>query len=104
MQVAGRDPGGLAYLELGYRTPSDTARLQYFVFVRGTMCETDGWASRIYVYERDLPGSFSVPAWYGSKRGASLVAGIVFRQKKMRHRLNLRLSDRDFKIQYQIWL
>ena len=104
VQVSGRRPGVLAYLETGYRTPSDTARLQWSVFVRGTVCKTDGWASRIYAYERDLPGSFNVPAWYDRKSGASLVASISSRHKRCRHRLNLRLSTKDFKIQYQLWI
>lgn len=104
VQVSGRRPGVLAYLETGYRTPSDTARLQWSVFVRGTVCKTDGWASRIYAYERDLPGSFNVPAWYDRKSGASLVASISSRHKRYRYRLNLRLSTKDFKIQYQLWI
>lgn len=104
VQVSGKSPGGLGYFEIGYKTPSDTARLQWSVFVRGTVCKTDGWASRIYAYERDLPGSFNVPAWYDRKSGASLVASISSRHKRCRHRLNIRLSTRDFKIQYQLWI
>lgn len=101
--VSGGNPGALAYLELGYKTPSDTARFQLSAFLRGTMCETDGWASRIYAYERDLPGSFSVPAWYGHKTGVSFVAGVSYRSRRFRQRLNCRLSGRDVKLQYQLW-
>lgn len=104
VQVTPRHPGALAYLEIGYKSPSDTARVQWSAFLRGTVCETDGWTSRIYAYERDLPGSFNVPAWYGSKRGLSLVAGLNYRQKRFRHRLNLRISTKDFKLQYQLWV
>ena len=104
VQVSGKRPGALGYLEIGYKTASDTARLQWSVFARGTVCETDGWASRIYAYERDLPGSFNVPAWYDRKSGASLVASISSRHKRYRHRLNLRISTKDFKIQYQLWI
>jgi hypothetical protein len=68
------------------------------------VCETDGWASRIYAYERDIPGAFSVPAWYGHKAGLSFVAGVSYRSRKLRQRLNLRVSTKDFKIQYQLWL
>lgn len=39
-------------------------------WVRWTLFCVDSWADRIYVYERDAPGSFSVPAYYG--RGWSL--------------------------------
>lgn len=104
VQVSGKSPGGLGYFEIGYKTPSDTARLQWSVFARGTVCRTDGWASRIYAYERDVPGAFNVPAWYDRKSGASLVASISSRHKRYRHRLNLRLSTKDFKIQYQLWI
>lgn len=101
---ANHRPGGLAFLEVGYKTPSDTARLQVSAYLRGTVCDTENWASRIYAYERDLPGSFSVPAWYGRKAGLSLVAGVTCRRRKATHRLNLHASTRDFKLQYQIRL
>lgn len=104
LQTAGYRPGGLAYLEVGYKTPSDTARMQVSAFLRGTVCDTENWTSRIYAYERDLPGSFSVPAWYGRKAGLSLVAGVTCRRRKATHRLNLRASTRDFKLQYQLRL
>ncbi len=97
-------PGGLAYLEVGYKTPSDTARLQISAYLRGTVCDTENWTSRIYAYERDLPGSFSVPAWYGRKAGLCFVAGVSYRRRKATHRLNLRASTRDFKLQYQLRL
>jgi hypothetical protein len=29
------------------------------------MFAVDNWDDRIYVYERDAPGSFNVPAFYG---------------------------------------
>lgn len=104
LQTAGYRPGGLAYLEVGYKTPSDTDRLQISAYLRGTVCDTENWTSRIYAYERDLPGSFSVPAWYGRKAGLSLVAGVTCRRRKATHRLNLRASTRDFKLQYQLRL
>lgn len=104
LQTAGYRPGGLAYLEVGYKTPSDTARLQISAYLRGTVCDTENWTSRIYAYERDLPGSFSVPAWYGRKAGLSLVAGVTCRRRKATHRLNLRASTRDIKLQYQLRL
>ena len=42
VQVSGKRPGALGYLEIGYKTASDTARLQWSVFARGTVCKTDG--------------------------------------------------------------
>ena len=104
VQTGDYRPGGLAYLEIGYKTPSDTARLQVSAYLRGTVCDTENWASRIYAYERDLPGSFSVPVWYGRKAGLSLVAGVTCRRRKATHRLNLRASTRDFRLQYQLQL
>lgn len=100
VQTAGYRPGGLAYLEVGYKTPSDTARLQVSAYFRGTVCDTENWASRIYAYERDLPGSFSVPAWYGRKAGLCFVGGVSYRRRKATQRLNIRASTRDFKLQY----
>jgi len=75
-------PGGLAYCEAGY-TPGD-----WQLWLRGTVYSTSGWSSRIYVYERDVPGSFSVPACYG--RGASFsVCGGWSRRFQGRYRLKV---------------
>jgi len=90
LQTGELRPGGLAYLELGYATPSDTARLRLSLHIRGTICSTDGWESRIYAYERNLPGCFSVPAWYGRMQGLSAVAGVKYRRKRIRHQFDLR--------------
>ena len=43
--------------------------------MRATVFGIDSWADRIYVYERDVPGSFSVPAYYGRGYALSLYAG-----------------------------
>ncbi len=51
--------GFLAYAEAGYKTDRFTAYLKQGVF------HIDEWADRIYAYERDAPGSFNVPAYYG---------------------------------------
>ncbi|MBQ6087574.1 MAG: hypothetical protein IJK96_05905 [Bacteroidales bacterium] len=59
-----REAGSLVYLESGYKGEVLSCHL------RGTLFRVDEWDDRIYVYERDAPGSFSVTAWYG--RGASL--------------------------------
>ena len=96
--------GFLAYLEAGYKTPSDSARLRLSIFGRYTLCNTPDWASRIYSYERDLPGCFTVPAYYGKMHSLSLTAGIDYRRKKTRHQFNLRASLKDFKIQYRLCL
>ena len=40
-------------------------------YLRGGLFKVDHWDDRIYVYERDAPGSFSVPARYGRGWNAS---------------------------------
>lgn len=42
------------------------------LWLRGTLFRVDNWDDRIYVYERDAPGSFNVPAYYGRGWSASL--------------------------------
>jgi hypothetical protein len=44
------------------------------IYLRGGLFKVDEWDDRIYVYERDAPGSFSVPARYGRGWNASLYA------------------------------
>lgn len=51
--------GLLGYVEGGY-TPSGMS-----AFLRLGMFKVDDWDDRIYVYERDAPGNFNVPAYYG---------------------------------------
>ncbi len=51
--------GFLSYMEGGYRND----RLS--VHVRQGIFRIDSWQDRIYAYERDAPGSFNVPAYYG---------------------------------------
>lgn len=45
--------------------------------LRATLFRIDNWDDRIYVYEHDVPGSFTVPAYYG--RGYSLSAYLGWR-------------------------
>ena len=59
-------PGLLGYLESGYKSDNLSA------YLRITGFATDGWSSRIYCYERDAPGSFLVPAYYGQGAVASV--------------------------------
>lgn len=79
--------GHLAYLELGfkptgraysestsakatmpYAAPSSPSKPKasptFSAYVRATLFNTPDWDTRIYCYERDLPGSFSVPPLY----------------------------------------
>lgn len=51
--------GFLSYLEAGYKADNIA------VYIRQLGFAIDNWDDRIYAYERDAPGSFSVPAFYG---------------------------------------
>ena len=61
--------GQLAYIELIYKPP-----LQPFsASVRCSFFDTDGYATRIYAYERDLPSYYAVPPHYGEGTRAYIV-------------------------------
>ena len=61
--------GQLAYVELIYKPP-----LQPFsASVRCSFFDTDGYATRIYAYERDLPSYYAVPPHYGEGTRAYIV-------------------------------
>lgn len=101
--VRSKDWGRLAYLELGYKTSSsassggssslrppllnhhrDSCRFanmakaspEFSIYLRGTVFNAPDWADRIYCYERDLPGSFSVQAIHGRGGGLSSFIGL----------------------------
>ena len=59
-----RQYGLLVYLEGGYKSDGYSAWLRFTAFL------ADKWDDRIYVYERDAPGTFNVPAYYG--KGCSI--------------------------------
>ena len=97
--VRGRKTAGLAYAEGGYKEE------KYAFYLRGTLFHVREWDDRIYCYERDAPGNFNVPAYYG--RGAAVaLTGTV---RRGRSRLCLRVSalrsDRkekyELKLQYR---
>ena len=66
--LKGEGLAGLVYDEWDYR---GTLRL----CMRGTLFAVDRWNDRIYAYEKDAPGGFSVPAFYGRGWKLSLLAG-----------------------------
>ena len=68
-----RSLAGLSYLEGGRKTG------RYAAYLRGTVFFVDNWDDRIYSYERDAPGSFNVPAYYGRGFSLSAVGGWKFR-------------------------
>ena len=71
-----RSLAGLTYLEGGRKTDS------WNVYLRGTVFLVDNWDDRIYSYERDAPGNFTVPAYYGRGFALSAVGGHKFRWGK----------------------
>ena len=79
--------GSLGYVEGGYKDDLLTACLRAGVFM------IDEWSDRIYVYERDAPGNFNVPAFYG--RGYWLALNGGWRPVRW-CRLYLRASWTDY--------
>lgn len=71
-----------AYAEGGCKTE------RLGLYARAGLFRVDQWDDRIYVYERDAPGCFNVPACYGRGLSASLCGSLRWR----RHRLFLRLG------------
>lgn len=68
-----RSLSGLSYVEGGRKTD------RFSAYLRGTVFIVDNWDDRIYSYERDAPGSFNVPAYYGRGWSLSAVCGCKFR-------------------------
>ena len=61
--------GLLGYLETSYES---TEKIR--CYIRQGVFRIDNWDDRIYVYEHDAPGSFTVPAFYGRGVWTSLYA------------------------------
>ena len=79
--------GLLTYLEGGYKRES------YSSYLRVSAFHIPQWESRIYCYERDAPGTFSVPAYSGQGISASLVGGYKLRLgRRFTLRANLRAA------------
>lgn len=66
------EPSWLAYADAGYTSSSEA--VQWRIFLHMTAFKVDNWDDRIYLYERDIPGAFSVPAYYGRGYSISCVA------------------------------
>lgn len=67
--VRSKRTGWLAYAESGWQQGN------WLAWLRGTLFRVDDWEDRVYAYERNAPGSFSVPAYYGRGFGVSCYAG-----------------------------
>lgn len=70
--VSCKSVGLLGYLECGYKSS------QCSLYARAGAFKADEWDDRIYAYERDAPGSFSVPAYYGRGVWTAFTAGWRF--------------------------
>ena len=60
----------LSYLEGGY------AEGRLSLWLRTGWFRVDNWNDRIYAYERDAPGNFNVPAYYGRGYWIALTSGL----------------------------
>ena len=73
----------LWYVDSGWSSPVFSS------FARFTVFCIDNWDDRIYVYERDAPGNYNSPAYYGRGFAASLVSSL---KAGRAHSLHLRIS------------
>lgn len=76
--------GWLSYLE-GGRKEGD-----FSLFGRVSVFATGSWDARVYCYERDVPGSFSVPAYAGRGLSFSCTGGWKGRLHRWRFRVDAR--------------
>lgn len=84
--------GRLFLAELGCKDPDDSGT-RYGLFLRGSIHSISSWDGRIYVYERDFPGSFNLPAYYGSGYALGACGHIgTPRRKSGTHTLRARIS------------
>lgn len=77
----------LSYAEAGY------VKDGFRAYTRVSFFKADTWNGRLYCYERDAPGNFSVPPYYGTGYALSLFLG----GKVRNGRLYMRLSCSDTK-------
>ena len=85
------DVSMLSFFEAGYNLEHGAKALS--AFVRTTFFKVDRWDDRLYIYERDVQGAFSVPAYYGRGWSASAVLTCKWRGRAA---LNLRISALEY--------
>lgn len=87
MAAVSKEVSWLAYVEQGCSMRRWTA------YLRGALFAADSWDSRLYCYERDVPGGFNVPAFYGRGYSISMYvkAGLPTGSTSFRNRLKLYL-------------
>ena len=76
---------------LGYIEPGLSDQF-FSLWFRLTGYSVPSWDDRISTWERDIPGSFTVPARYGKGLALSFTSSLTIQRKRLRHRLNARLS------------
>lgn len=86
--------GVMGYLEAGRAG----GRISFYV--RATAFRVDNWADRIYAWERDAPGNFSVPVSYGRGYRLSAIAGYKTRLWRSRLRAYVKASKASVKFTF----
>ncbi len=85
-----RAPAFLVYSELAYR--GSGSRLKCSAFARFTAFNVRNWDDRIYAYEHDAQGYFTVPAYYGRGYALSFYATMKYSFFSRGGNLTLRCS------------
>ena len=88
-----RSLGWLSYFEGGRVTD------RFSAYLRGTVFIVDNWDDRIYSYERDAPGNFTVPSYYGRGWSLGAYAGAKFGLGKKKYKA-LKLYFRASTVRY----
>ncbi len=94
-----KSAASLGYIEAGYRKD------RKYAYLRGTLFLIDNWDDRIYVYERDAPSSFNVPAYYGRGWNASIVfrwKNLYLRAATTQYPAGPKKPKAELKIQYKL--
>lgn len=89
----------LWYIEGGYKGES------FSTFLRAGIFLIDNWDDRIYVYERDAPDCFNVPAYYGRGWNASWVVkwkGLGLRAGLVRYPWSAKTPKTEIKVSYVV--
>lgn len=110
----------VAYLEAGkeggdWNGGDEGRRWKWSAMARWTLFKVDNWDDRIYTYERDIKGAFSIPAYYGRGWKISALASVKTRGRRWWHDLGIlgsyiqypwglsaKAPQAEFKLQYMI--
>lgn len=91
--VRSRGWGFLSYVEAGRSFNFAKSGSALSTFLRAGIFSAPFWEDRVYAYERDIPGAFSVPAYYGKGWEIYSLTGLkTSRKGRFRHGLHLKLS------------